>query len=495
MWDKPSRVPFFALSGSQKNRGRSPDYFLKRSFRISTQPDLALNQAVKVYSWLHFYQMQNLIDERAPVVITRGEGCRVWDANGKEYLDALAGLFCVNVGYGRQEIIDAVTAQLQKISYVSPFAFPNEPAIRLAQKLAEISPVGAGARSFFVSGGSEAVESALKTAKQYQRLRGFGGRYKTISRRIAYHGTTMGALSVGGLTPIRNAFEPLVPGARHVPMPHRYRCDYCADHPQCIMQCVREVENAIEFEGAETIAALIMEPVQNAGGCIVPPDTYFPAIRELCSRHGIVMIMDEVICGFGRTGKMFGSEHWSIQPDIITCAKGLTSAYQALGAAIVSKEIADSFIGDEGKKLLHGITFGGHPVAAAAALANIEIIERENLVERAAETGKYFQAQLHHALDAHPSVGDIRGLGLFIGIELVTDKRTRAQMPGGALMGWLSQQLLERGLICRCDDRLDPVIQLSPPLIISKEEINRCVVIIEEVIGGLEKELGMKVTE
>jgi adenosylmethionine-8-amino-7-oxononanoate aminotransferase len=257
------------------------------------------------------------------------------------------------------------------------------------------------------------------------------------------------------------------------------------------MQCVREIENIIAFEGAETIAALIMEPVQNAGGCIVPPDTYYPAIRELCTQNGIVMIMDEVICGFGRTGKMFGSEHWGIQPDIMTVAKGITSAYQPLGAAIVRKEIADTFIGDEGKKLLHGITFGGHPVAAAAALANIAILERENLAARAAEIGTYFKTQLHVALDRHPSIGDIRGLGLFIGIELVNNKATREEMPGGPMLGWVSQQLMQRGLICRCDDRLDPVIQLSPPLVITKEEVDQCVNILEEVIGALEEELRM----
>lgn len=457
----------------------------------TVQPDLQLNENIKRHTWLHFTQMKNVIDDPKPMVIARGEGSKVWDTQGKEYIDGLAGLFCVNVGYGRQEIIDAITQQLQKIAYVSPFSFPNEPAVELAAKLAELSPIGKTARVFFVTGGSEAVESALKISKQYQRARGFQGRYKTISRRIAYHGTTMGALSVGGLTGIRKMFEPLVPGARHVPLPHRYRCDYCATLPECTQQCTREVANLMEFEDPATIAAVIMEPVQNSGGCIVPPPTYYPEIRRLTRENGIVMIMDEVICGFGRTGKMFGAEHWGVQPDMMTLAKGMTSAYYPLGATIVSKEIADAFIGDEGKKLLHGITFGGHPVAAAAALANIAIIERENLVEQAAQKGEYLRAELHKALDRHPSVGDIRGAGLFIGIELVKDKATREEMEGGATMGWLSDQLLQRGLICRCDDRLDPVIQLSPPLVIKKEEIDQVVGVIEEVIGALEEELHM----
>ncbi len=457
----------------------------------TAQPDVRLNQAIRDHTWLHFTQMKNVIDDPAPMVIARGEGSTVWDTNGKEYIDGLAGLFCVNVGYGRQEIIDAITAQLQKISYVSPFSFPNEPAAELASKLAEMTPIGKDARVFFVTGGSEAVESALKIAKQYQRLRGFQGRYKTISRRIAYHGTTMGALAVGGLTGIRRAYEPLLPGARHVPLPHRYRCDYCWQAAGCSGQCTREVSNLIEFENPETIAATIMEPVQNSGGCIVPPATYYPEIRRLTRENGIVMIMDEVICGFGRTGKMFGTEHWGVQPDMMTLAKGLTSAYYPLGAVVVSKEIADTFIGAESKKLLHGITFGGHPVAAAAAIANIAIIERENLVQQSADKGEYLRAELNKALGRHPSIGDIRGTGLFVGIEFVKNRETREPMEGGAMMGWLSDQLLARGLICRCDDRLDPVIQLSPPLVITKDEIDRVVNIIEEVVGALEEELHM----
>lgn len=457
----------------------------------SPQPDLQLNQSIKNHTWLHFTQMKNVIDDPAPMVIARGEGSKVWDTQGKEYIDGLAGLFCVNVGYGRQEIIAAITQQLQKISYVSPFSFPNEPAVELAAKVASLTPVGKDARIFFVTGGSEAVETALKISKQYQRLRGFQGRYKTISRRFAYHGTTMGALSVGGLTGIRKIYEPLLPGARHVPIPHRYRCDYCAQAPGCSGQCTTEVANLIEFENAETIAATIMEPVQNSGGCIVPPLTYYPEIRRLTRENGIVMIMDEVICGFGRTGKMFGTEHWGVQPDMMTLAKGLTSAYYPLGAVVVSREIADAFIGDEYKKLLHGITFGGHPVAAAAALANIAILERENLAEQAAQKGEYLRAELHKALDRHPSIGDIRGAGLFVGLEFVTDKATRAPMAGGPKMGWLSDQLLKRGLICRCDDRLDPVIQLSPPLVITRQELDQIVGTIEEVVGALEEELHM----
>ncbi|MBI5876390.1 MAG: aminotransferase class III-fold pyridoxal phosphate-dependent enzyme [Chloroflexi bacterium] len=450
-----------------------------------TQPKL--HEAVADHTWLHFYQMQNLIDQ-PPLVITRGEGSTVYDQHGKAYIDALAGLFCVNAGYGRKEIADAMYAQALKIHYVSSFSYPNEPAVQVAEQLAERAPIvgNRDARVFFVSGGSEAVESALKISKQYQRARGFAGRYKTISRRLAYHGTTMGALSVTGLSGVRAPFEPLVPGARHVPMALEYRCPYCARESQCNLSCVREIEALVEQEGAETIAAIILEPVQNSGGCIVPAPDYYRRVRELCDRTGIVMIMDEVICGFGRVGHWFGTEHWNVKADIITCAKGLTSGYSPLGAAIVRKDIADTFLGAESKKFMHGITFGGHPVSAAAALANLAIIERENLPQRAQESGAYLIGALREALDHQKIVGDIRGLGLFIGIELVKDKATRESLHGEANMAWLSDQLLANGVICRADDRLDPVIQLSPPLVITKEEIDRVVSVLDDVIGRLE---------
>ncbi len=447
-----------------------------------------LDSAIAEHSWLHFYQMQNLID-KPPIVITRGTGAKVYDQHGKEYIDSLAGLFCVNAGYGREEIARAMYEQATKIHYVSSFSYANEPAVQVAQKLAEVAPiVGAhDARVFFVSGGSEAVESALKIAKQYQRAKGFAGRYKTISRRLAYHGTTMGALSVTGLPSVRAPFEPLVPGARHAPMPLHYRCAYCAHEAQCNLTCADEIERLVEQEGAETIAAIILEPVQNSGGCVVPRDDYYQRVRELCDRTGIVMIMDEVICGFGRLGYWFGTEHWDVQADIITTAKGLTSGYAPLGAAIVAKEIANAFLGDEQNKLMHGITFGGHPVSAAAALANFAIFEREQLCNRAQLSGEYLMGQLRETLDAHSIVGDIRGLGLFIGIELVKDKATRESLHGEANIGWLSDQLLQHGIICRADDRLDPVIQLSPPLIISKEEMDRVVEVLDDVIGALEQ--------
>ncbi len=452
-------------------------------------PDAAaMRRAIAENVWLHFTQMEEFAAggrlER-PTVIVRGQGSHIWDADGKEYIDGLAGLFCVNVGYGRTEIAQAMLAQLERIHFVSPFSFPNVPGTVLAERLAKIAPTGEGSRTFFVTGGSEAVETALKVAKAYQRARGFAGRYKTVSRRYAYHGTTMGALSVTGLPSARNPYEPLVPGARHVPIPHPYRCVFCQHAGECTWACADEVERTIEVEGPESVAAIIMEPVQNSGGCIVPPDGYYQRIRDLCDQYGILLIMDEVITGFGRTGAMFGTDTFNIQPDIITVAKGLTSAYAPLGAAIVRREVAEVFAGDEKAKFQHGITFGGSPVAAAAALANLDILERENLPARSHEMGEYLKSMLSSAIGQHLNVGEIRGRGLFVGIELVRDRETRESLDDKALLGWASDAMKGRGLICRADDRLDSVIQLAPPLSIERSDLDHICRIITDTLDEM----------
>jgi adenosylmethionine-8-amino-7-oxononanoate aminotransferase len=457
--------------------------------------DPSLQRTLADNVWLHFFQMGHLSSTDArPTILVRGEGSRVWDQDGNAYIDALAGLFCVNAGYGRREIVEAVAAQMMEIPYVSPFSFPNLPLIELAAKLATISPIGPRTRTFFVTGGSEAVETALKLAKAYQHKRGFAQRHKTISRRVAYHGTTIGALSVNGLTGIRNGFGPLVPGARHVPLPHRYRCDYCALSGRCRGTCADEIERLIEFEGPETIAAIIMEPVQNSGGAIVPPAGYLQRVRAICDRYGIVFIADEVICGFGRVGAWFGSTALDVVPDIMLCAKGITSGYAPLGAVMVRPEIADMFIGEEGDKFMHGITFGGHPASCAAALANLAIIEREGLVERAHTMGDYLMRELRAAVGEHPNVGDIRGMGMFMALELVRDRESRQPLEEPNLMAWLSDQFKRRGLICRADDRLDPVIQLAPPLNIAQEDADQVVAIVADVIHALGRRLGTQPT-
>ncbi len=445
--------------------------------------------------WLHFFQMGHMASIGArPTVLVRGAGSRVWDQEGTEYIDGLSGLFTVNVGYGRQEIIAAMTAQLAEIAYVSPFSFPSLPLIDLSAKLAALAPTGPQSRVFLTTGGSDAVESALKIAKAYQRRRGFADRTKVIARRSSYHGTSMGALSVNGVTDIRNGFGPLVPGARHVPLPYSYRCQYCGGDcvgDDCALRYAAEVERLIEFEGPETVAAVIMEPVQNSGGAIVTPPLYLQRVREICDHYGVVFIVDEVICGFGRVGGWFGSSEMGVRPDIITCAKAITSGYAPLGAAIVAPHIAEPFVSErEADKFMHGITFGGHAASCAAALANIAIIEREGLTERSRVMGDYLRRELDAAVGAHPNVGEIRGMGLFLAVELVRDRATRESLGEEKLMGWLSEQLKRRGLICRADDRLEPVIQLAPPLVITKEEADRCVAIVADTIHALGRKLG-----
>jgi adenosylmethionine-8-amino-7-oxononanoate aminotransferase len=387
--------------------------------------------------------------------------------------------------------------------FVNPFGYASVPAAVLADRLADLVPVGGDARVFFTSGGSEAVESALKLAKQYQTLRGYPHRWKTISRRVAYHGTTVGALSVNGLTGARAPFGPLVPGARHAPMSHRYRCPYCKNEPACNLMCYDEIERLVQFEGPDSVAAIITEPVQNAGGCIPPGSMdYFKKIRKLCDETGILMIMDEVICGFGRLGELFGSTYFGVEPDVITSAKGITSSYAPLGAVFVRKSVADAFSEEPEEGTLgpvaaarrygfaHGLTFGGHPVSCAAALANLEIFLEEDLPGKAKQMGAYLLGELQAALGEHPNVGDIRGAGLFLGVEMVADKQSKSSPEKADVLEWMSDQMLERGLILRNDGRNDPTTQLCPPLVVTREECDYVVNVLAECFDELGKKLG-----
>ena len=421
--------------------------------------------------WGHFSVLKNEVDGMH--IIERGDGCYVWDDQGNRYLDGLAGLFVSQLGHGRPELARAAGDQAATLGYFPIWTYGHPAAVELAAKLASLAP-GDLNRVFFTTGGSEAVESAWKLARQYFKQVGQPERTKVISRNLAYHGTSMGALSITGLESIKTVFEPLVPGAVKVPETNHFRCPTCQDEPHCSLHAAEAIEEAILREGPETVAAVFLEPVQNAGGCFVPPPGYFDRVREICDRHGVLLVSDEVICAYGRIGRMFGCERYGYQPDIITSAKGLTSGYAPLGAMIVSDRIAEPFVGT-GESFIHGFTFAGHPVSCAVALANLKIFEDEDIVGHVQANEDVFRAALDDLMDL-PIVGDVRGTGYFYGIELVRDRDTRSSFSDeereGLLRGFLSNRLLELGLICRADDRGEPVIQLSPPLIAGQAEFD-----------------------
>jgi adenosylmethionine-8-amino-7-oxononanoate aminotransferase len=416
-------------------------------------------------------------------VIERGEGCYVWDHRGKRYLDGLAGLFTVQAGHGRTELAQAASKQASELAYFPIWTYTHPTAIELAARLAQLAP-GNLNRAFFTTGGSEAVESAWKLARQYFKAIGQPQRTKVIARDLAYHGTTMGALSITGLAAYRTPFEPLVPGAFHVANTNRYRCRFCSSAPACTLACADDIEVAIEREDPATVAAVYLEPVQNAGGCFTPDPGYFARVREICDRHGVLLVSDEVICAFGRLGAMFGAERLGYQPDMITMAKGLTSGYSPLGGVMVGDHVAEPFL-EPGASFLHGITFAGHPVSCAVALANLEVFESEDLVGRVRGYEQEFRSALESLADL-PIVGEIRGMGYFYGIELVKDQGTKESFDDDEserlLRGVLTPKLLELGLICRADDRGDPVIQLSPPLVAGPDQFDEIVAAIRTAL-------------
>ena len=438
-----------------------------------------LQAMAKRHLWMHFTRMGAYADADVPV-IAKGEGCYVWDTQGNRYLDGLSALFCVNVGHGRAEIGEAMAAQAAELGFFTNWSYAHPRAIELAARIASYTPHDLN-RVFFTSGGSEAVESALKLVRNYHRIRGDGQRHKVIAREIAYHGTSLGALSATGIPGLRTPFEPLTPGGCHVPNTNAYHWPEGRDP----LWAADAIEERIEFEGAETVGAVILEPVQNAGGCFTPQEGYFQRVREICDRHGVLLISDEVICSWGRLGHWFGCERYDYRPDIITTAKGLTSAYAPMGAVIVSDAIAEPFL--EGKAMFsHGFTFGGHPVAAAAAHANLDIFEREDINGHVRAKEPEFRAMLEGLRDL-PIVGDVRGAGFFQAIELVKDKETRESFNDEEserlLRGFLSGALFKEGLICRADDRGDPVIQLSPPLISDTEQFEEIEAILRKVLA------------
>ena len=433
----------------------------------SQSVDTELQRLARRHLWMHFSRMGAYGPDHAIPIITRADGCYVYDERGNRYLDGLSGLFCVNAGHGRTEYGEAAARQVAELDFYTLWSYAHPRAIELATRIAALAP-GELNRVFFTSGGSEAVESALKLARNYHRLRGKGQKHKVIAREVAYHGTSLGALSATGITDLRAQFEPLAPGGCHVPNTNIYR--WPADRDP--LWAAQAIEERIEFEGPETVAAVILEPVQNAGGCFVPPDGYFQRVREICDRHDVLMISDEVICAWGRIGHWFGCERFGYVPDVITVAKALTSAYAPMGAVIASDEVAAPFM-EGSASFAHGFTFAGHPLAAAVAMANLDVFEREDLCGHVrAKEGEF--RQMLDSLRELPIVGDVRGAGYFHAIELVKDRETKESFDDEEserlLRGYLSGELYRRGLICRADDRGDPVIQLAPPLIADSEQ-------------------------
>jgi adenosylmethionine-8-amino-7-oxononanoate aminotransferase len=432
-----------------------------------------LQDAARRHLWMHFTRMSSYTEHDVPVIV-RGEGPWVWDSRGRRYLDGLSGLFVVLAGHGRRELAEAAARQASELAYFPIWSYAHPSAIELSERLAALAP-GSINRVFFTTGGSEAVESAWKLARQYFRAIGQPNRYKVLSREIAYHGSTLGALSITGLPSIKEPFEPLVPGSVRVANTNFYRAPEHGDDLIAFgVWAADDIERHILMEGPESVAAVFLEPVQNSGGCFPPPPGYFQRVREICDRYGVLLVSDEVICAFGRLGAWFGADRYNYQPDMITCAKGMTSGYAPLGALLVDDRLMEPYL-DGSTTFYHGYTFGGHPVSTAVALANLDLFEKEDLIGGVAARAAAFRAVLDGLRDL-PIVGDVRGDGFFYGIELVKDKHTRETFDDDEserlLRGFLSGALFDAGLICRADDRGDPVVQLAPPLICEQEHFD-----------------------
>ena len=450
------------------------------------EPDYAALQAsAKRHMWLHFTRHSSFEDGDVPTIV-RGVGEYVFDSKGKRYLDGLSGLFVSQIGHGRADVAEAGARQAAELAYFPLWSYAHPRAIELAERLAGYAP-GDLNRVFFTTSGSEAVESAWKMAKQYFKLTGEPSRYKVLSRYIAYHGTTHGALAITGLPDIKPPFEPLPAGGVRIPNTNFYRApSFVADDiTEFGVWASDEIERTLLREGPETVAAIYLEPVQNSGGCFPPPPGYFQRVREICDKYGVLLVSDEVICAFGRIGYMFGSERYGYQPDVIIFAKGVTSGYAPLGGMIVSDRLMEPFL-QGATSFLHGVTFAGHPVSCAVALANLDVFEKEDLLGNVRANEGAFRATLEKLNDL-PIVGDIRGAGYFYGIEMVRDKTTRETFSDDEserlLRGFLSHALYEAGLICRADDRGDPVIQLSPPLTCTQEHFDEMEQILRSVLS------------
>ncbi|HXH77891.1 aspartate aminotransferase family protein [Nocardioides sp.] len=442
-----------------------------------------LQQAARDHLWMHFTRHSSFEDHDVPIIV-RGEGAYIYDAKGRRYLDALAGLFVSQLGHGRTELAEAAAKQAKELAFMPLWSYAHPSAIQLAERVAQKAP-GDLNRVFFSSGGGESVETAWKLAKNYYKLTGKPMKHKVISRSIAYHGTTQGALSITGLPGLKAVFEPLVPSTFRVPNTNFYRAPQHGDDLEAFGRwAADQIAVAIEDEGPETVAAVFLEPVQNAGGCFPPPPGYFQRVREICDTYDVLLVSDEVICAFGRLGHYFGAERYDYQPDMITCAKGITSGYAPLGAMIASDRLMEPFLKGHAS-FAHGYTFGGHPVSTAVAMANLDIFENEKVFEHVLANQDAFRTTLERLKDL-PIVGDVRGDGYFYGIELVKDKATKETFEGDEaeklLRGYLSKALYDEGLYCRADDRGDPVVQLAPPLICDQTHFDEIEQILRTVL-------------
>ncbi len=445
----------------------------------------ALADKARDHLWMHFTRHSVYYEGGHVPIIVKGDGCYIWDDQGRKYFDGLSGLFTVQVGHGRKELGAAAAKQMEELAYFPIWSYAHRPAIELAERLAHYAP-GDLNRVFFTSGGGEAVETAWKLAKQYFKLTGKPTKHKVISRNVAYHGTPQGALSITGIPVAKIPFEPLVPGGVKVPNTNFYRApDNLRDDEKAFGRWAADrIAEAIEFEGPDSVAAVFLEPVQNSGGCFPPPPGYLERVREICDEYDVLMVADETICAFGRIGDMFAMKRFGVDPDIITCAKGMTSGYAGLGAMIASERLFEPFKHGT-TSFLHGYTWGGHPMAAAVAMANLDIFEREDINGNVRRNEGAFLATLNKLRDLN-IVGDVRGMGYFYGIELVKDKVTRETFNDDEaerlLRGFLSKALFDAGLYCRADDRGDPVVQLAPPLIAGQKEFDEIEGILRSVL-------------
>lgn len=452
---------------------------------LSDEEGAELAACAMDHLWLHFTYHSGYFNGKTEVpIIVRGEGHYIYSSKGEKRIDGLSGLFCVNVGHGREELAAVAYEQMKTLAYFPLWSLAHPPAIRLANKLASLAP-GALNRVFFTTGGGEAVETAWKLAKQYFKLTGEASRHKVISRQYAYHGTTQGALSITGIPMVKQPFAPLVPGAVKVPNTCLFRApEHLRDDEDAFSEWAADrIDEAIEFEGADSVAAVFLEPVQNSGGCFTPPRGYWKRVREICDKHGVLLVADETITGFGRCGEMFAVSRMDAVPDMLVCAKGLSSGYAPIGALLIDDKLFEPFK-EPDVFMPHGFTYGGHPVSAAVALKNIEIIEQEHLLENVRNNEGYFGEQLRTLLELD-IVGDVRGMGYFWGIELVRNKKDvddifTVEESDKLIRNFLSPALWRNGIYCRADDRGEPVVQLAPALTIGRDTIDQIVGILRE---------------